>query len=245
MNDMHMLTGAYAVGALVGAERDRFAEHLSSCGHCRDEVRELVETAALLGVAATETPPAGLRERVLTEVSRTRQVSPLVASLAEQAEVRRKALRGRRASMTVAACLAVFSIGLGAYATALTQENGDLRQQSEAIVALSTAPDARTITRGNDAGATGALTLSRATGQMLFMSAGLAELTADQTYQLWLLRDDGSARSMGIFDAGDDSARLLAGPGDARTVAVTVEPAGGSAQPTTLPVLSLPVPRAA
>lgn len=244
-SDLHLLTGAYAGGALTGSERDAFEEHLTTCAQCRDEVRELNETVALLGIAAAEAAPPGLRARVMAEVAQTRQLSPLVASLAEQAQ-RRKARLGRRWSLTAAACLGVFSIGLGAYSVALSQENSDLRRNGNIVAAVATAPDARTVTtaRGD---ATAALTLSRESGQMVFVAHGLRGLKDDMTYQMWLLDADGTAHSAGTFRTTEDKhmTRLIKGPGKATAMAVTEEPTGGSMQPTGTRVFTLSLPRSA
>lgn len=240
--DLHLLTGAYACGALEGDERDAFEVHLSNCAQCRDEVRELAETSALLGVAAAEPVPPALRERVLSGIATTRQLSPLVASLAEQAARRKQSVR-RRWSISAAACLAVFTIGLGAFAITLSEENSDLRQQSDLIAAVQTAPDARTL-HSKVGDTTAALTMSRASGDMVFMAQGLRALQKDRTYQLWLLGPDG-ARSAGTFSADSDRhvTQLIEGPGDATALALTEEPRGGSARPTSAPVMSMNLPK--
>src|SRR5206468_360324 len=62
----------------------------------------------------------------------------------------------------------------------------------------------------------------------------LAAVPADRTYQVWLIRD-GRPESARIFPAGSagDLAGALAGDlAGASTVAVSVEPAGGSPAPT-------------
>ena len=73
-NEVHTLSGAYALDALTEIERAGFARHLAECSVCETEVAEFRETAARLGMAAWETPPARLRERVMAEVAQTRQV---------------------------------------------------------------------------------------------------------------------------------------------------------------------------
>jgi hypothetical protein len=75
--ELHTLTGSYTLDAVPGAEREEFEHHLSRCPSCAAEVRGLRETAARLGVAAADQPPAGMRERVLSAAGRTRQLPPL------------------------------------------------------------------------------------------------------------------------------------------------------------------------
>ncbi|TDD36368.1 hypothetical protein E1286_38470, partial [Nonomuraea terrae] len=58
MNDeLHALSGAYAVHALPYGERARFEAHLPGCPACAAEIRHLRETAARLAETAAEPPP--------------------------------------------------------------------------------------------------------------------------------------------------------------------------------------------
>jgi anti-sigma factor RsiW len=45
-DEMHVLTGGYALDALAPQEMDAFERHLQHCGPCAAEVRGLRETAA-------------------------------------------------------------------------------------------------------------------------------------------------------------------------------------------------------
>ncbi|NEB82028.1 zf-HC2 domain-containing protein, partial [Streptomyces sp. SID14478] len=74
--DLHTLTGAYAVHALSDEERVAFERHLADCAACAQETAELTATAARLGLAATLTPRAALREQVLQRITTVRQESP-------------------------------------------------------------------------------------------------------------------------------------------------------------------------
>lgn len=74
--ELHALTGAYVLDAIDDDEREVFGAHLDTCEPCAREVQELQATAAQLSAATHETPPAGLRERILLEAARTSQESP-------------------------------------------------------------------------------------------------------------------------------------------------------------------------
>ena len=91
-HDLHELSGAYALDALAGLEMDQFEHHLHRCPPCENEVRGFRETAARLALAVAASPPAGLRERVLTAASVTRQLPPEVS---QAAPARRRAPRPR------------------------------------------------------------------------------------------------------------------------------------------------------
>ncbi|MFI6995011.1 anti-sigma factor [Nonomuraea wenchangensis] len=77
-DDLHALSGAYAVDALPYAEWVLFEEHLRRCAGCGTEVRRLRETAARLAGAVAVDPPAGLRTRLLA-AAHNRRPSPHLA----------------------------------------------------------------------------------------------------------------------------------------------------------------------
>src|SRR5271165_424884 len=88
-HDMHSLSGAYALDALeAGAERDRFARHMSRCQSCASEVRGFREVATALAFAATAEPPPELRDRVLAAAARTRHLPPEVKTHARPRRTR-------------------------------------------------------------------------------------------------------------------------------------------------------------
>lgn len=76
--DTHSLAGAYAVDAVTDEERRSFEAHLEACPDCRAEVAELRGAAAALAADVELTPPPALRGSILSTVSQTRRVSPLV-----------------------------------------------------------------------------------------------------------------------------------------------------------------------
>ncbi|WP_184584161.1 anti-sigma factor [Lipingzhangella halophila] len=65
-----------------------------------------------------------------------------------------------------------------------------------------------------------------------------------QDYQLWLAEPDGSVRSAGLLQVAPDGEvrpLLAADIGNTEGIAVTVEPEGGSAQPTSDPMMQMPL----
>src|SRR5579862_6061654 len=72
----HTLAGAYAMDAISAPDRERFERHLAGCAECAQEIASLRETAALLGTAAAEPLPAGLKERIVAAAAATRQQPP-------------------------------------------------------------------------------------------------------------------------------------------------------------------------
>jgi len=75
--DMHVLTGSYALDALSHSEREDFERHLHHCPSCEAEIRGLRETAARLAMAQAVRPPVRMEQRVLAATYGTRQLPPL------------------------------------------------------------------------------------------------------------------------------------------------------------------------
>jgi anti-sigma-K factor RskA len=240
-HDLHTLTGAYALDAIDGAERDRFERHLHRCQPCDQEVRGLHEIAGRLAVAVTRVPPAQLKERVLAAAARTRQLPPAAVE-------RRQPKLGRSWLPRVAVAFGAVGVAAAlvlAFALSSAQRQLDtVRAQDKAISAVLTAPGARILTARSTVGGTGTVVVASGQRKLIFTAAGLPQLSAAQVYQLWLIGPS-RTRSAGLLPpaTGGRTAPVLAAglqPGD--RVGVTVEPAGGTTQPTTTPILVISVP---
>jgi anti-sigma-K factor RskA len=242
--DPHTLAGAYALDALPEGDRELFEGHLARCDACAQEVRGFREATAQLGAAVATSPaPPQLRGQVLAEIRQVRQLPPEVPDLAAERGKRARP-RPRLAATLAAACLIVALIA-GGLAVRSQQELNRTRAAGEAVAAVLSAPDARTVS-GPVTGGTATVVVSRSRGQVVFASAGLRRLERSETYELWLMGPR-AVRPAGLLrpDAGGRTPPVVAGPlTDADRVGLTVEPAGGSPQPTTTPVLVLNLPTA-
>lgn len=84
-HDLHTLTGAHVLHATADTERAAFERHLADCVSCAQEVRELRDTAARLGLTTAVAPPPHLRSAVLTRIHterQTRRRRPVLAARA-------------------------------------------------------------------------------------------------------------------------------------------------------------------
>ncbi|MEV3986858.1 anti-sigma factor [Nonomuraea sp. NPDC049758] len=250
--DPHTLAGAYALDAIDDeGELRRFERHLAVCAECARETATLGETAARLGVAVAAEPPPGLRARVLAEIDQVRQLPPAVASASRARRVWRVAWRPWLAAVSVAAALAVVA-GLGVTTVQARQELEQARRAEQRMAAVLGADDARAVTApatvpsaGGGRGR-GTLVLSRSQGALVFWAAGLGDPPAGRVYQLWQIAP-GRITSSGLLassGSGGTVPVLSAIRADVGQVGVTVEPAGGSRQPTTTPLLVVDVPTA-
>ncbi|MER6637199.1 anti-sigma factor domain-containing protein [Streptomyces microflavus] len=246
--DLHTLTGAYALHALPEDERREFERHLGDCEACTQEVRELSATAARLGLAVAETPPRELRERVLREITTVRQEPPAHGRRGRTVTTGRT---GRWSGYALAACVAA-AAAFGGVAVWQNQVAQDARQeanqatrQNEQLAQVLSAPDAKTTSGELTGGARGTVVVSQDRNQAVFLASGMERPPSGKVYQLWF-NDEGTMRSAGLMNpAASDDAVLLDGPVDRATgMGITVEPAGGSAEPTSDPVALMDFPTA-
>jgi anti-sigma factor RsiW len=261
---VHALTGAYVCDALDSGEESAFERHLAECPDCAMEVTELRETAAVLAMEATQTPPPRVHAAVLTTIDLTRQLPPLTATQLEaiRAAVEENQLpsnvvpirharsrRGRfsRAAITgwaVAAALAGVVGGLSVHSAVQDRQISQADSQAARISALLSASDVHIGVAKVSGGGSVTVVASRERDQAAITLTGLAALPSGKAYQLWII-GTGSIRSAAVVTASEAEAgqQILADDlGNAASVAITVEPAAGSAQPTATPVLLMSLP---
>ena len=120
-------------------------------------------------------------------------------------------------------------------------ENQVLRRELAArdeTLAQFRQPGAVTIAIGDATGehptAAGTLTMNRATGQAALDVANLPPLHEGTTYQAWMIVGGApvSAGTFAVDAAGQGHHVIAAAPGTFEAVGVSLEPAGGSEQPT-------------
>jgi anti-sigma-K factor RskA len=263
--ELHTLTGVYALDALDGAERDRFARHLDRCPACDNEVRGMRDTAARLGMAVAAVPPAYLRERVLAAVARTRQLPPETEPVPARGAFRarwpawsrpsspsRPAGRSGRAreswfprpAALLAAAAAAVAIVLGVTQVVTQRELGHAQAQTQAVESVLSAPDAQLVMRRTSAGGFATVVVSPSRHALVLTTSGLPVLPAAKVYEVWYMKP-GDDRPAGLLSASaaGRTAPLLAdrlAAGD--QIGVTVEPAGGTSRPTTAPILLMSLP---
>ena len=208
---LHDLTAAYALDALDAADREVYEEHLAGCTHCQEEFAELSLAAGALAYAVEPvSPPPLLRERILD------------AARAERPNV--VPLRPRWVSpvAAVAAVVAVAAIALGIWNVSLHN------RLNSAQTALRGVPLK---------GATGSVVVGSG-GSSALVVANLGPAPAGKTYEAWVVAGK-SAFPAGTFSGGEGTTvvRLTRPVPRGALVAVTVEPAGGSKQPTSKPFI--------
>ena len=228
-DDLHVLTGSYVLDAVSDAERAEFERHLQFCPTCDAEVRGLRETAARLALACAVNPPARMEPQVLAATYRTRQLPPLPAD-----RPGRVLHFPRRLAILAAAASVAAALALGI--TQLTAQHQLDQARATAIARVVTAPDAHVDTARAAGGSVTVVTSIRL-HEAVVSTSGMASLPSGRVYQVWVMSPSG-ARSAGLMQG---SSLLASAVRTGDQIGITVEPAGGTARPTTTPVAVLPV----
>lgn len=227
--ELHTLSGAYALNALSAEEAEQFRRHLDECTACRQEVRELQAAAASMGSSEAIAPPEHLKARVLDAVDRTPQLPPRdKGGVVVDVPPHRW---GRR--FLVAAAAAVIVVG-AAVGVAQLQDDEQQSLLAQEVVQVFEAEDAHTATMETANGGKISVATSPTRGEMAVDTDELPALDEEHVYQLWAIQG-GAISSVGILEPEKGAAMEMPEP-DVE-VAITVEPAGGSAQPTTEPIM--------
>ncbi|GII97794.1 anti-sigma-K factor rskA [Sediminihabitans luteus] len=143
--------------------------------------------------------------------------------------------RRRRNWLVAAAAAAIVAVAVPTGIAVQThQTQVQLQAQVDRVAQMLADPDARLVTSPVAGG--GEASALVADGDVLFTASGLPGTGEDEDYQLWIVAD-GAATSAGLFDADDPQALVEAAAGE--VVAMTLEPAGGSDQPTSDPIVAL------
>ncbi|MBP1817186.1 anti-sigma factor [Mycobacterium sp. OAE908] len=227
--DLIALATPYALHAVPDAELAEIERRVAAAPPdvaqaFADEVRAVRETMAVVSAATAVEPPDHLRASLLAEVS-----SDPVRALGRRIN--------RWQTIGLAAAAAVI-IGLGALGVGIALQPKPTPSTAEEVFA---APDVRTVSGEIPTGGTATVVFSREKHAGVLVMNNVAPPAPGTVYQMWLI-DDKGAKSAGTMDAKNvapSTTAVLPDLGDSRTLAFTVEPPGGSTQPTSAPFAKL------
>jgi hypothetical protein len=213
---------SYALGIADEPERTEIAEHLArSCPNCGPGIASALTTvAAMSGAVTPAEPPGRLRRRIMASI--TREPS-----------------KGRLATFLPWATTAALSLALVSIGITGRSQTGDTVKLQQALSIIND-PATRDVSFGqSERPSRGRIFVSPGKG-VVFIGASLPNIDASKTFELWVIPTKGNPIPAGLFQSQPDASAVYvhAGPVDnAAAIAVTVEPLGGSAQPTTTPFI--------
>lgn len=236
------LKEAYVLGALPEEERTTVEAYLALHPERQAEVEDLMGVAGLLALSPPEyDPPADLRRKVMGVV--------------ESESTQPRATRRRSASSWFSRFAGLRNVALGAAAllvvgllawNVLLQGNvQELRGQvEEARTANQAQEDQAQEPREIELGGSWAEQGARAEvtalkdDRAILVVEDMPTMPEDRTGQVWIIHDEVPQPSGLLEPSGNMAATAITTPlGGADAIAVTIEPAGGSDEPTTDPVL--------
>jgi anti-sigma-K factor RskA len=245
--DIHGLSGAYAVDALDDVERAAFERHLAQCRACQDEVASLRAAAAELPHLAATSPPPELRESVLRQISQVRPLPPTADTRQGQgldekrpdaptpAGVTTLASRRRSPVTWLAAAAAAAVITVGGLVWSPWDDDQPQLTAAEQVVQ---AQDAQRFEKSID-GARATIVRSPSARKAVIIADNMPAAPEGRDFQLWLQQPDGSMVSAGMMPHEHGPTVSMVLEGDAATAVgagITMEPSGGSPQPTSDPI---------
>jgi anti-sigma-K factor RskA len=220
---------AYLLGALDEIEAREFERHLSGCATCQADERWLRTAVDVLPSSVEQIePPPQLRERLLDTVQAdARQTAPT--------EERTRRPRGSwfgifmRPAVAMASVALLFLGGIGGYLLGSGDEGGG----GESTVAVQPT--------GVEPGAGGELVKAEDYPAVLRVT-GLPQ-EPGRIYEVWIRRKGSEkvepSSLFAVSEDGTGSAAIPHAIDDVAEVMVSSEPEGGSAAPTTKPVLQV------
>lgn len=226
---------AYALGALDGKELLALQSHLKTCADCQAELEAYTSvTQGLLLSTPPQAPPAALRAHLRKRLPSRQPASQKSGRPRLSWSIFTAAL-GLTSALLV--FLAVFTL---IQVQALQRQQAQLASELEAsqtALAMLAYPGTQTLPF-SDGGISGSLLLDQDRNVAALITWDLPQLEKNQTYQAWLIDPQGNRTSAGVFrpqvDLPFTSAAILSQAALTNYVGigVTIEPLGGSEQPT-------------
>jgi anti-sigma-K factor RskA len=234
----------YALGALTEDERARVDTYVAADPEARARLDEALRSAAFIGFEAQPVSPSPqVKQDLMARVNADaqRRFAPT------QERSRWKWPRLVWPALAVTGLVAVIVLGawalsLNAQIARLQQETARLQQelvvQQEVLAQLSAPKMSASAITGTDVQpqAHGQMLANPAQPQAVLIVSDLAPLPPDRVYQFWLIRQNVPV-SAGLFTVDEQGHAIL--PVEAAevigafdTIGVSIEPSGGSPQPT-------------
>jgi anti-sigma-K factor RskA len=246
------LLALYALGALTEEERAQVDAYVADQPEAQAQLAHLIRAASALPFAATPVePPASLKHALMDRVHADARARSSAAVPPPPSPVSRfvASLRGGLALPALAGASVLIAIAAGVWALALNAEVGRLRDETAAlrrdlarqaeVIAQVSSPGVRVMAIAgteHQPAARGQLFANPAARSAVLIVADLSPLPEGQVYQFWLIRGE-TPVSAGTFEVDERGRAVLSVTSDQvvssfDAMGVSIEPDGGSPQPT-------------
>jgi len=251
-DEIHGLSGAFAVDAVDDVERARFEAHLTGCSTCQREVQGLRAAASELSLESVSSPPASLRTAVLRDISSVRPLPPVVdapespvsldsrrTERTERTQRSERIQQARRspvrwlAGVAAAAVIATGGVFWHPWSGVPDRANVQLTATQQVLQAK----DAQRIEKRVGQG-TATVVRSPSLSRAVVVTANLPAAPPGKVYELWLQQGLRMVKAGFVPDGPSHTVLLQGDAGTAIGAGITIEPAGGSETPT-LPAAAL------
>lgn len=198
---------------------------------------------------ADASPPSAVPSSAAPSPSALSSTPPRPAAEVVSLDRYRASVRRSRWTAVAAAALMVSTIvGIGLWSgvradeqearaslEAMASEQAAAEEQNAMVSTILAAGDASHLVIPSEGGGSLQLMYSRDQEAMIVQGAGLPTLPEGEVYQLWMIEDSGIASAGMLQDPAEPMVHAGAIP-EGVTLGLTIEPAGGSEQPTMTPI---------
>jgi anti-sigma-K factor RskA len=246
------MAGAYVLGAAAPDEEHRIQAHLATCPETHPEFAELGGVVAALAttIEPVDAPP-DLKRNVMAAYEREMGASSVArpAPLAEQTDEPYASRGGfalpRWLGWAAAGAAVLVLAVLGVWALGVQQRADEQAHRSQVVaeaLRVLAQPDSSYALMAGSGSAEGAsgFTAVSADGQGYMVMTNLPQAPAGMTYQAWYVTADGLPASAGTMTVDQDGVAIAENisPVDGTSLmALTLEPTGGSPEPTSDPIV--------
>ncbi len=218
---------AYALGALDAEDARALEAHLRTCEACQAELADYRKISeSLLMTVPPRQPSPALRKRLQSRLPSAQPAH----------ETGRPRFVWSFGELALAGALVLLFV-INLFSFAQLRDFQRQSQNNQAVLAMLAYPGTQSIPI-NGGNISGTVLLDKDRNSAAVIVWNLPTITAAQTYQIWWIEPNGHRVSAGIFRPQADLPYTMQPCFSSQSVSkfvglgVTIEPAGGSAQPT-------------
>jgi anti-sigma-K factor RskA len=233
------LRDAYVLGALPEGERTEFERYLGAHPELQPEIEDMGAFAGLLALSVPELEPSPeLREKIMHTVEAEAMPPAEAPTRARRPSWLAGLWNAVGARGLALAAAAVLVVGLFSWGMLLQGEVRDLQGRVQSLQSQPEGPQMIALGGAGTEQGVRAKLVTLEGDRAVLVAENMPPAPEGKTYQIWVIKGD-TPKPSGLFEPkGNSIAAVVENPVEgADAVAVTIEPEGGSQEPTTDPML--------